>query len=361
MSKKKKKPQKMRIEVPRFNVINRGATDTFVDEVKKAVAKFRREARSLTTKEDYKSLQFIREVRSYDILAIAVQKTERLKRDKEGFEGCDDLRIRLAQQISNCIPEEFRRDRFPIEMLDVDLAGCTRTSEINILCTSLLTHKDDHGTAYYRKGKAFINCLEVDVMFRKHACDRFRVRFLHNGVGHSSSNCAHKIMAGEFPMFGYNTRDDYGVTIYTPISTAPPLGIESLLESNEEVYFKIGYCPCDIVKRRATARTLLIAGMRGTPEHDRVRDLPLSLREKIWPLIRCGFHPVPMLFFAVNAYDSIVARSDKGDRLVDTTGLDLDPVELLKLMLEKSAESVLGRWGSSTKKISLTGKRNGRL
>lgn len=338
MAKKKKKPQKLRVEMPRFNVINRGVTGTFVDEVKKAVAKFRREARGILCKQEYESLKLIREIRSYDILAINTRETGRLKRHKKELEDCTYMEEGIARHISSCLPEEFRKDRFPIEMMDVSLAGCTRTGEINVICTSLLTHKDDHGTAYYRRGKAFINCLEVDVMFRKHACDRLRERFLHNSVGHSSSNCAHKIMAGEFPMFGYSTGDDYGVTIYTSIPVDPPSGIEALLESSERVYFKIGYCPCDIVKRRATVRTLLIAGMKGTPEYDRVRDLPLSLREKIWPLIRNGLHPIPMFFFAVHAYDAVVARSDKGDRLVDTTGLDLDPTEMLKLSLEKFTE-----------------------
>lgn len=184
-----------------------------------------------------------------------------------------------------CAPgkELFRRlpsslkDFIPFN--DIEVAADASGEIYRVRFRTLRSVRSPHGTIYYApKGQQIeIDGTEKIVGFHRHAIERVCERLVANwrsyeGLGDAFAAFGHcKCSVGDLPngekavsLWSRCGRPPFATSLYASYI----LGFD---RPEGEYWFRVGYGPLHVYNEFAAAKTLLLPGFRGTPEHDFLR------------------------------------------------------------------------------------------
>lgn len=185
------------------------------------------------------------------------------------------------------LPKNLVETYIPYHNVRISL-GKPQNNRILVSCRSLLSRKSGGGTVYYswRKPTLTVNGQQKIVAFSDHAIKRICERVVADRTSFSGSGVAFTFLdnciyyedctaQGDQPCFTfYNACHDRA---FTAECAQEVLG---RLEPGKNYYYRVGYCPAVIDGEFIKAKTLLLAGMRGTPEAKALWGSALPTTEK---------------------------------------------------------------------------------
>jgi hypothetical protein len=213
----------------------------------------------------------------------------------------------LGELILQRIPDQLKEAYLPYHCIDVE-CGIPRPKAVRVRIRSLHQEKSVWGTVYYsrRCPKLTIDGQQLTVAFSDHAIRRIAERTVYdwktyNGLGDVFGyveNCVYfedcTQVLGQ-PAFAIYNRCAEGFFSYTYAEQ-----VLKSIEPGVKYFYRIGYCPAVIDSDFVKAKTLLVPGMRGTPENDLVDSSSLPRAEKQQMSKRAG----------ALSYKSLVDTSD---------------------------------------------------
>ena len=155
------------------------------------------------------------------------------------------------------------------------IPGKPRANTILVRCRALMDFKTRGGTAYFSPWKPTVrlDVKEWIVAFYRHAIERICDRAVQNWRSYGGwgdvfaflYNCVY-FKPCRFP------KGDVGFSLFQKCSPSYVSyfyaeQILGKLDPKKTYYYRVGYCPVIREGAFAVAKTLLIPGMRGTPEH----------------------------------------------------------------------------------------------
>ena len=169
----------------------------------------------------------------------------------------------------------FWRDYFPFHDVSINY-GVPYRNAISVRFRSMNSTKSDWGTAYWspRIPKVQTSTGEVTVAFSRHAAERVCRRLATNWKTYLGMGDAFAIMHDCVyyePWIDQHGADGflvYDLTLFGDISWRFVEAFITEPNPDENYYFRCGYCPANRVGDLLVASTLLVPGMRGTPERE---------------------------------------------------------------------------------------------
>ena len=197
--------------------------------------------------------------------------------------------INLASVVFRKIPETELRQHLPVD----DARFLFIEDRIVVQFRSLLRVGKGEETFYYSRRKPTV---EVDgkpyiVAFSKHAIDATGRRIVprwmtYGGLGDLYAYLEECVffetctLLNGYLAFTFYDRCGYA-RFWQHRYVEKVLGKENLDPSKGEPYYRVGYCPADLVDRQfIKARTLLFPGFRKTPEYGVLQSSKLTAEEK---------------------------------------------------------------------------------
>lgn len=195
----------------------------------------------------------------------------------------------LLGELIRCRLQDATGDSFfPSQDFDVHL-GKPRANMILISCRALMDVKTRGGTAYFSPGEPTVRIdgKEWNVAFYRHAIERICDRavdywttyagwgdvfaFLYKCVYFEPYRMSRKQM-------GFSLFQDCSPTYFSYAYAEQVLG---RLDPKKTYYYRVGYCPVIQDGAFIVAKTLLIPGMRGTPEHAIIREMSCDFDQRL--------------------------------------------------------------------------------
>jgi hypothetical protein len=194
----------------------------------------------------------------------------------------------FGDRLIEAIPEEVKSRLFPFNDFKVGFQGKT----LQISFHSLLTRKSPNGTIFYGRKEPKISFGEdaYTVGFSRHAiqriCERQNPRYkTYDGLGDAYvffGSCVYYkpvyLPGGQPAFIVFNRCDTPGFIQFKYLQEI--IDKNDIKQGEGRFYYQIGYCPVAFHEGFAVAKTFLIPGYTGTPEHSLLINSNLPRHEK---------------------------------------------------------------------------------
>jgi len=175
---------------------------------------------------------------------------------------------------------------FPVESFDV-CPGRPCLNTILIRCRGMERAKLRGGTAYHSKWEptVSVNGQEQKVAFCRHAIERICERAIVGWRSFGGWTDAFAYLFNCIYFEPYQTSEgEHGFVIYQqcrPGFLSHLYGSQVIgeLDPQKKYYYRVGYCPVVCENGFAAAKTMLIPGMRGTPERSVLEEMASNKRD----------------------------------------------------------------------------------
>jgi len=172
---------------------------------------------------------------------------------------------------------------------DVDIVP--QGYDFAVIFNGMLWEKTKWGRVHYspKKPKISIDGKEYIVAFSNHAIERICDRCAKNWTMYAGAGDAfaflNRYSKFEIVKTTHNDETQYFLGLYDRCEKgfanyAYVTEILKEYESNKKYYYRVGYCPVGFSDDFASAKTLLIPGMKGTPEYFKMKDSNLKFSDK---------------------------------------------------------------------------------
>ena len=224
----------------------------------------------------------------------------------------------MGNQVLSQLPSGVFQAYFPFSDLLI-APGMPRDDTVLIRMQSLCTAKTRYGTAYFSPYKPVLETEagQSIVAFSDHAVRRICQRTVGSWENYLDLRYAFAIMHNTVYFEPWKSRQrERGFVVYKEYFSLGPNRkmVERILgddDPNERYFYRVGYCPATVDCGFLRAKTLLLPGMRGTPEYEHfLRPLMTShekrteLERQVQNLAFCQLEESDDLDIVKNFHDS---------------------------------------------------------
>jgi hypothetical protein len=208
----------------------------------------------------------------------------------QGWLALNVCMLTLGEVLFCRLPRQLLLSHLPYVCIDVT-HGQPRADSVLVPFRTLQAAKGSGGTCYYsrRRPKLRAGGQELIVAFSRHAVERICDRTVRQWL----------TFRGSGDVFGFldncvyfeDCSDACGQPCFTFYNLCMPgfvthgyaTGVLDELDPGRAYYYRVGYCPAVVEAGFLKAKTLLIPGMRGTPEYEAVSrsSLPRHVRDRM--------------------------------------------------------------------------------
>ena len=185
--------------------------------------------------------------------------------------------VLMGNQILSELPSRVFQAYFPFSDLNI-IPGLPRDTTVLVEIRSLCTAKTKYGTAYFSPYKPMLETKggRAIVAFSDHAVRRICQRSVGSWETMLNLGYAFSVMHDTEYFEPWKSRQgNEGFVVYKRYASLRPEDskVETILgerDPKKPYFYRLGYCPAALDGGFLRAKTLLLPGMRGTPEYEHV-------------------------------------------------------------------------------------------
>jgi hypothetical protein len=255
-----------------------------------------------------------RNPRAHDISAFHVRILRTLRQldhDKKFYDSLDiekwavhvnDALLEISEAIFDALPDEIINRYCPDHCFSVSLTRDQK--KILVTFTEIIHQSSSEGKMHFssKMPKVTVNRLSAKIAFSTHAFDRIVERCLPYQDTYNGIAMIHSLFGGK--LLFEPTEDNEMLKVYF-MTRSSDLGF--LKSHPKEIsYVLVGYCPLSWHHKEGdnqtsswVAKTLLVLGMKNTPERKLIESLPLESRDFVFDRLKdiIAFKDIYMLLW----------------------------------------------------------------